>query len=131
MNYLLHNRREFYLAALQRIPDPGIRDRLRQIAAPSLDEPPAFSSVDSSNDLQKLHLEDAVKKPRHGEKLGKSILSVEDLIEKAIRLEEQCCSWAQMDSTRELRQIFDYSTFTIAQLRELADDLRYHRIRLP
>ncbi|MCB1059035.1 MAG: hypothetical protein KDB65_02280 [Calditrichaeota bacterium] len=130
MDILLQNRLDFYQFLLLRIPDQSLRTKLKDISESS-DVQIAPCPVDSNIlELHKLNLVDAFKKPQFGERWGKTTLSVQEALERAIHLEEWCVLGATLVTSETGVQLFNISTFRLAKLRDLENSLRYHRLRL-
>ena len=131
MSYLLQNRRQFYETVLPRIPDQRVRKALEEINQLSENRNPAELNVDNKcKSLSLFELEDAFKKPAYGEKLGKVIICVHELLDEAIKIEVLChqefaCLAGETDN-----QTSDYFSLRIERLQELRDSFRYHRFRL-
>ncbi len=131
MSYLLQNRRRFYETVLPRIPDQKVKKALEEINQLS-DAGAALEIVTdkSSNYLLCIELEDAFKKPAMGERLGRIVISVEELIDQALHLERLCHEAYARDNSTPGTQVFYFSSLRIERLRKLRDSLEYHRFRL-
>ncbi|MBK6910777.1 MAG: hypothetical protein IPK53_14990 [bacterium] len=123
MLILLQNRRDFYRELLPRLPDQALAARLQAIAehcAPS--DPEEWPHVRAA-----LELEDPWKKPQLGARWGRTAISMAEVFERAIRFEElilqACAEHAASDLAVN-------ASDRLEKLRILADDLRYHRVRL-
>ncbi len=131
MNYLLHNRQKFYESVLPRIPDADLRSAIQAIEthgqAAKLD---LTEDVSDAKNLFHIDLEDAVKKPNYGEKSGMTALYAQEVLERALRLEELCYLAYSGKKDKDSVQMIDFISFRIKRLRLLLDNLRYHRIRL-
>lgn len=131
MNYLLQNRSTYYEFLLARIPDLKLRTLIKEsisvvpITGTLLKEagwPPFL--------LLNLSLEDAVKKPLFGEKMGKTVVSVHEGLVRAIHFEDLCVLYYTLVDQSEYLETINYHILAASNLRKLADDLRYHRVRL-
>ncbi len=131
MSYLLQNRRRYYETILPRIPDLKVRGMLEEIVHSTEPQNSPETAVDKSSiHLSSIDLEDAFKKPGLGERLGRVVISVEELLDRAIQL-ELLCQTAFVGLTSEpTKQILDSSSVRIGKLRKLRDSLQYHRFRL-
>lgn len=131
MNYLLQNRSNFYSALMPRIPDPIFRDRLEQVVSFGNSINIEVSDMETQTGLTlRLDLEDAVKKPNWGAKKGNSVVSLAEVLEVALEIEQLCLTYFTHCHPQKNTQPVDYFNLTIANLRQLEDDLRYHRFRL-
>lgn len=125
MDILLQNRLDFYDEALSRLPDLALASRISEIAEFS---PPALSGQGLLPDLpHSLDLEDALKKPQFGRRSGRTAISIAEVLTRAIRFEELI-----LLATAGLPDHIHQSGACqrLQRLRQLEDDLRYHRIRL-
>ncbi|MBL0060109.1 MAG: hypothetical protein IPP40_01050 [bacterium] len=131
MSYLLQNRRRFYETILPRIPDQKVRKALEEINQLSGIEMGIEHFEDNQHkSLLSIELDDAFKKPAMGERLGRTVISVEELIEHALRFEQLCHTEYSQDDFTIGRQIYVSSGLKIEKLRKLRDSLQYHRFRL-
>ncbi len=131
MSYLLQNRRRFYETVLPRIPDQKVKKALEEISQLSDAGTVTEIVVDkSSNYLLCIELEAAFKKPSMGERLGRIVISVEELIDQALHLERLCHEAYARDNSTPGTQVFYFSSLRIERLRKLRDSLEYHRFRL-
>ncbi|MCB9358010.1 MAG: hypothetical protein H6506_04620 [Calditrichaeota bacterium] len=119
---------------MPRIPDLKFRETLAEIAelqpADLLDQ----SYNPDTKFLETISLFDAICKPDFGVKWGKTTLSMDEAISRALRFEELILLILQnFDRTASdpmLRELMDGAAMRLGLLIKLADDLRYHRIRL-
>ena len=131
MSYLLQNRRRFYETVLPRIPDQKVRKAFEEINRLSEIDVAFKEDVNKpSTSLLSINLEDVFKKPTIGERLGNVVISVEELIDQALHLEQLCHEAYAQDDSDLGRQIYDSLVFRIERLRKLRDSLEYHRFRL-
>lgn len=131
MSYLLHNRRRFYETVLPRIPDQKVRKALEEInQLPFARDSTECDVNKSSMILLSIDLTDEFKKPTYGEKLGRTVISLEEVIDQAICLEQLCKEAYAHNDTFEGKQAFDLSSLRTSKLRKLRDSLQYHRFRL-
>jgi hypothetical protein len=130
MEILLQNRQDFYRFLLPRLPDQNLRNNLQQIA--ELGEPTATSPSQDLEALENhnLNLVDAFKKPRFGERWGKTTVSVQEALERAIQFEVWIVL-ATSNTTKPLAsKLHDIAARRLRELRTLEDNIRYHRVRL-
>lgn len=130
MEILLQNRLDFYRFLLPRLPDEMMRARFREIseqdsvAVSSL--PDTLEAIDSYT----LNLVDALKKPRFGERWGKTTVSVQEALERASQLEEWIALATSQKKSALTSQLHEIAARRLNELRTLEDNLRYHRLRL-
>jgi len=132
---LLQNRAEFAEALTQRIPDPKLRNLLAVILTTS--DTPEWKQLTldkSISKISKLALLDPLCKAGIGRKWGRTTISADEALERAMRFEELvviACSF-QEESTPspEFKLLRQHASDRLAALIGLADELRYHRLRL-
>ena len=140
-NYL-GNRQNFYETLLTRLPEALIRKRMEAAVAPlstdgELNPPPSAQLGEAEDEfLTSLMTLDLMKKPTYGFALGRTTISIDEALDRAMIIEEmgivlfahltEKYGSVQHRFTREMEQ----RKHTLANLLRLHDELRYHRLSL-
>lgn len=139
----LTNLAEFYQTAAKRIIDPNLRKAFAEIAESVkltegmlqvLHEIP--EDLPSDKLLAGLPLHDFLKKPTSGTRLGRTVISIEEAIEKARMIEEtgiilfQVLSEQYPRIVKPLCALNDYCRNRLAAILELNDALKYRSYEL-
>lgn len=134
LQILLQNRLDFYTALIPRIPDPSMRERISRIASHRGDSVPIPTLTYDNKLLKELALLDPLCKPEFGRKWGRTTLSLDEALTRAIRFEELIIlSGLELTANpplEGLKELVDLARERLGLLIILSDDLRYHRIRL-
>lgn len=139
LRVFLANRNDFYTVTAGRIPDARLRaDWARQAArsadiSPAIAPPPESGNPDAEEWLGGLALRDLLKKPREGRVLGRTVISMEEMIDCAIMIETtgillfEAVAECTPDQAAICREAARDCRRQAAELERLRDDFRYHR----
>ena len=135
----LENRANFYHALLARLPEAAVHARLSEIAVRLTNDVVVITDEFVVQDLQdeftqSLKSLDILKKSDHGWILGRTAISIEESLQRAMDLEEKgAVLFAHLaELVTEHRIAFaafaDRHQTALVELLQLHDELRYHRL---
>ncbi len=111
-----------------------MRERISRIASYNRDAVTIPALSDDDKLLKELALLDPLCKPEFGRKWGRTTLSLDEALARAIRFEELIIlsglELTYNPPIEGLKELVDLARERLGLLITLADDLRYHRIRL-